>query len=246
MTLVAPSTLTCGATGAAVAKVTAPSFVAGNSLTVSGTFDLVYPNSGGTKGFYETLQESTDNGTSWYGIVLGTTTSAGYYSLTYTPRATGDVWYRVFFTGIPTTSNLGDTGASNPSAAEAYVLPQAAHNGESTLNTTDTRYSPVTKLKIESLTVMLTNSIQAGLDNALCSWSNATNSSLQKFVVETNFAMANYQPISNGTIQNALNPFGARIANTPYIAYVAIIVSVVLSSTAIIIARRNRPAVGPQ
>ena len=105
-----------------------PGFFLGNSFTLSGVFPVV-PSS--VSSWYVTLQQSTDGGSTWTPVALGTASSGGAYSIAYTPTSTGNLMYRVFFSGIPVAYNNGTAGplrgVSVPGASlvEDYDFPLA-------------------------------------------------------------------------------------------------------------------------
>ena len=83
--------------------VTVPNFLIGNTLTWQGDFPVTAAKGTAANGFAVTLQQSTDGGTTWTPVVLGATTTGGYYQMSFAPTLTGTVSYRVFFTGLPET-----------------------------------------------------------------------------------------------------------------------------------------------
>ncbi len=139
-------------------NVQVPSFLLGNSLTLTGTFSVPSSaalSSGG--GFAVVLEQSTDNGGNWTPVMFTTTNTGGYYTLAYTPTVTGSVMYRVFFTGIPDTT-VQASQFNDPAAVEGSLTTYYA------INTTNTAYSPTTTLQIGSLASVvgqLTNSTNA-------------------------------------------------------------------------------------
>ncbi len=245
-----PSTVSCGtAPGSAGGSVTVPSFISGNSLSLTNTFGLTQAQGGAYPGFYATLQQSIDGGTSWEPVGLTSTTNAGYYSFSYTPTVTGQVWFRVFFTGIPSDSNLGRTGATSPAAAEAYTAPDAPGNGEKLLNVTDTRYSTLTTLNIGTLSdvlsaalTSLTQTNAVTVYNAACGVATSTNSAIKDLASSTSSAITTLQSsaASKTDLANAVNSINGNITNVSYIAYAALAVAIILGLLAISTARRKR------
>jgi hypothetical protein len=247
-----PPSVTCGTSpGTPGAGVVVPSFIQGNTLTLAGTFGLTQARAtaaGGTSGFYATMEESIDRGTTWNPVLLTSTTSSGYYSFSYTPTVTGEAWYRVFFTGIPATSNLGNTGPTSPAAAEAYAPPQAPGNGNKVLNTTNTIYSTVTKLDIGTLAQVISAAVSSlgatdavAVYTASCNVAASTNTAIKDLASSTTNAITTLQSsaASKTDLANAVNTINGSITNVSYISYAALAVAIILGLIAIRMGRRK-------
>jgi ABC-type oligopeptide transport system substrate-binding subunit len=249
ITLPQPPSVSCGTSpGSPGGNVTVPSFLLGNTLSMSGTFAVLSAVGHGTGGFFTTLQESTDSGTSWAAVALTISTEGGYYAFSYAPKVTGAVWYRVFFTGIPASSSLGNTGPNSPSAPEAYVPPQAPGNGEHLLNTTSTHYSAVTSLNVGTLSQVVASALASlsqtdavAIHNAACGVADSTNAAIGNLSRSTSAAFTQLQTsaASKTDLQNAVNSINATITNVSYISYAALAVAIILGLVAISMARRK-------
>jgi hypothetical protein len=148
----------------------------GNTLTWTGDFP-VRPSTGvAANGFAVTLQQSIDGGKSWTPVVLGATTTGGYYSLSYSPSATGSVSFRVFFTGLPETF-LTPLGPASPNLPEAYVPPLAPGDALPVSNTTATQYSPVSTYQIGTLSDVV-SAIANSVNTAVASSAAITNANI--------------------------------------------------------------------
>ncbi|MDA4124619.1 MAG: ABC transporter substrate-binding protein [Thaumarchaeota archaeon] len=249
VTIPPPTAVTCGSSpGSGGGAVTVPSFISGNSLTLTGTFGVTQAVGGSYPGWYATLQQSTDGGTTWQPVLLTAATNAGYYTFTYTPTVSGQVWYRAFFTGIPSNNALAGTGATSPAAAEAYTAPQAPSNGEALLNVTDTRYSAVTAITVGSLSQVIASALSSlsatdavAVYNAACGVAASTTSSINGLATSTNSAITALQTsaASKTDLQAAVNTINGNINNVSYIAYAALAVAIILGLIAIFMGRRK-------
>lgn len=243
--------MSCGTSpGAGGGAINVPSFLQGNTLALEGTFAVL--SSVGAKtagqGFFATLEQSTDNGSSWEPVALTVATPGGYYNFAYTPGVSGQVWYRVFFTGIPANSTLRGTGPSTPSAVEAYVPPQAPGNGEPFLNITNTKYSLTTALTVGSLSQVIASALASlsatdavAIHNSSCQVANSTNTAIGNLQQSTSNALTTLQSsaASKNDLTAAENSINANITNVSYIAYAALAVAIILGLVAIVMARRK-------
>ena len=142
-------------------NVTIPSFFQGNSFTLSGLYQPV-PTASELKygGFAVVLEQSIDGGTTWQAVSTTNANVGGYYTLTYTPTVTGNVWYRLFFSGVP-VSYVNAQGYGSPESIEAVTPPTdacpstppaAVTTCKATWgNVTDTSYGTTSKLSIGTL-----------------------------------------------------------------------------------------------
>jgi len=149
---VAPATTTVSVpgnstSGIPTSSVSVPSFLLGNSFTLSGIYQPVnVATELNASGFAVVLDQSVDGGTTWQAVSDAYTNVGGYYTLTYTPTVTGAVNYRLFFTGVP-VSYLNKEGYGSPASIEAVVPPVLA-NRTFWANTTATSYGTVSKITI--------------------------------------------------------------------------------------------------
>jgi hypothetical protein len=185
--------------------VSVPTFLAGNTLSWSGAFPVIAAKGAAAGGFAVTLQQSTDAGKSWAPVVLGATTTGGYYSLSYAPSASGTVSFRVFFTGLPETF-LNPLGPSSPALPEAYVPPLAPGSGLPVSNTTATQYSAVTTYQIGTLADVV-SAIANSVNTAVSSSATITNSNINNGLcnLETTLATSINGALATLATQNTVN-----------------------------------------
>ncbi|HYB07945.1 MAG TPA: ABC transporter substrate-binding protein [Nitrososphaerales archaeon] len=226
-----PSISSLNGTAPTISGITVPSFLLGNSFTLTGAFTVdpvLGLNSGG---FAITLQQSTNGGANWTSVALGATTTAGAFSITYQPVVTGAVEYRVFFTGLPETY-VSSGGFATPGAVEAQVPPL---NTVKPANVTNTQYTSPTTAQIGALSDVvsgLVNSINHG-------FSQLSNSTASK----TDLSNLNTQLSGQiTTLTNQVNTLNSNLTTTTDIAYVAIAVAIILGIAAIALSRRKPAA----
>ncbi len=213
-----------------IGNVTVPGFILGNSFTLQGQF-AVDPVLGATEGgFAVTLQQSTDNGASWTAVALGATNAGGYYSMNYMPiGVSGNVQYRVFFTGLPENLVMRD-GLASASSVEALVPPLATQRP---LNVTDTAYTQVVTYNIGTLASVfqaLTTNINAGFT----SQTNNVNSKFQAVGTQITGVSNDVSGLSG-----QISSLNSNVSNATNIAYVAIAVAIILGIAAIALSRRK-------
>jgi hypothetical protein len=184
--------------------VTVPTFLVGNALTWSGSFPVIAAKGVAAGGYAVTLQQSTD-AKSWTPVVLGATTTGGYYSLSYSPSITGTVSYRVFFTGLPETF-LTPLGPSSPALPEAYVPPLAPADALPVSNTTATQYSAISTYTIGSLADVVA-AITSSVNTAVTSSAAITNANINNGLctLETSLATSINGALSTLATQNTVN-----------------------------------------
>jgi len=190
--------------------VNVPTFLTGNSLTWSGDFQVLAAKGVAANGFAVTLQQTTDGGTTWTPVLLGATTTGGYYQLSYSPTVTGAVGYRVFFTGLPETF-LTPLAPGAPSLAEAYVPPLAPKSGLPVSNTTDIQYSAVTNYNIGSLADVV-NAITTSINTVVSNSAAISNANVNNGLcsLEQSLATSINGALSNLASQNTQNAVGLR------------------------------------
>ena len=206
-----------------VGSVTVPGFILGNSFTLTGQFK-VDPALGATSnGFAVTLQQSTNGGANWTAVALGSTNAGGAYSINYQPAGvSGNVDYRVFFTGMPETT-VQQTALGTPQAVEALVPPLATTRP---LNVTDTAYGTAVTYNIGTLQSSfqsLTNSFIAGFANMTSGVNTKVNALSSQLT----------------SMQNSINTLNSNLSTTTDIAYAAIAVAIILGIAAIALSRRK-------
>ena len=220
----------------ATTPITVPSFLIGNTLTLSGAFLVVPGSYTGKGGAAVTLQQSTDGGTTWVPVTLAETNEGTYYTVSFQPTVTGNVQYRVFFTGVPWTV-VQDRSISSPGRVESLVAPQAPDNGLDPQNTTNTQYSTATVMTVGTFADVvagMTTAINQATANGLCSLDKSLSGSTTTAINQL-----------NTNIQTALNNLQASSAKSSdvqtlsYLAYAAIAVALILGLTAIFLARKK-------
>jgi hypothetical protein len=234
-----------------ISGVTVPSFLLGNSFTLSGTFP-VDPVLGATSnGFAVTLQEYTTqascpdtNASCWTGVALGSTNTGGAFSISYSPTATGVQEYRVFFTGIPETVAARD-GWTTPTQAQSEVKPYCTSSGcleGAPLNVTDTYFtqsSSITVGTLGSLIQGLVTSIDSGFQN-LSSSTQASISALSSSSAKASDVTALTNSVNSLTSQ--VSSLNNSLSTAQDVAYAAIAIAIVLGIAAIALARRKPSA----
>ncbi len=185
--------------------VNVPGFLSGNTLTLTGDFPVTAAKGTAANGFAVTLQQSTDGGKTWTPVALGSTTTGGYYSISYTPTVSGAVSYRVFFTGLPETF-LTTLAPSSPALPEAYVPPLAPGSGLPISNTTATQYSAVSNYNIGTL-ADLVNAITTSINTAISNSAAISNANVNNGLcgLETNLATGINSALSSLSTQDTNN-----------------------------------------
>jgi len=239
-----------------------PGFFLGNSFTLTGTFPTV-PSI--ANGYWVTLQESTDGGTTWSPVALGTATGGGAYSISYTPQSTGSQEFRVFFSGIVSSyvngsagplqrGGLSDVGAA---LVQSYDFPATTHQcsglpsrgGTCAANSTDTQYGTAQSLNIGTYADVFTQ-LATGINSGLGSLAKSTNTAIQ--AVSTNVGTLSSQISALQTAQGSLakqsdlaslqttvNTMNSQVSTLTDVAYAALAVAVVLGLLAIFLSRRK-------
>jgi ABC-type transport system substrate-binding protein len=209
--------------------VSVPTFLLGNTLTWSGDFPVTAAKGIAANGFAVTLQQSTDGGKSWTSMVLGATTTGGYYTMDYSPTVTGAVSFRIFFTGLPETF-LTPLAPGSPALAEAYVPPLAPGSGLPVSNTTATQYSAITSYTVGTLADLvnaITTSVStavsnsaaisnANVNNGLCTLEQSLATSINgalASLASTNTANSNSLKTSINGLGNSTNSALAKLSN---------------------------------
>ncbi len=218
-----------------ISGVTVPSFILGNSFTLTGNF-AVDPVLGASSGGYAiTLQQSTDNGATWTSVALGETNTGGTYTLTYAPTAAGSYQYRVFFTGLPENLVRGD-GLGTAASVEALVPPLATTRP---LNVTDIQYTSASSLTVGSLSDLVSAMITS-INHGFSQLANSTQASITALsasaATKNDLSAATSQIASLTTQVSNLNN---NLNTVTYVAYASIAVAIILGLTAIFLSRRK-------
>ncbi len=222
---------------------TVPQFLLGNTLTLSGTF-LVRPGTfAGQGGAAFTLQESTDNGTTWVPVSFGETTEGTYYAISYAPQVTGYVEYRVFFTGIP-WSVIQSRSISSAGRVESLVPPQTPSNGLKPQNITNTQFSLITTRTVGTLADVvgaLSASINTANTNGLCNLQKGLSSSTTTALatLQANIQTALGQLEKNPAKASDVQALTTQVGSLTNISYAALAVAIILGLAAIFLARRK-------
>jgi ABC-type transport system substrate-binding protein len=223
-----PSIGTGGAT-VTIGSVPVPGFLLGNSFTLTGNFKVDPVLGAQSGGFAVTLQQSSDGGTTWTPVALGSTNAGGYFTMDYQPAASGNFEYRVFFTGLPETT-VQTTGLASASSVESLVPPLATLKP---LNVTDIQYSVPVSYNIGSLSDLM-SAMTSAVNTGLSKLSNSTASSLNGVTTQMGTLNTNV----NG-LTSQINTLNSNLSTTTDIAYVAIAVAIILGIAAITISRRK-------
>lgn len=239
-------------------SISVPTFFLGNSFSVSGDFPLI-PGSG-VSTYYVTLQQSFNNGTTWSPVALGTATSGGAYSITYTPASTGQQMYRVFFSGVAAAYDNGTAGplraisVPGPALVESYSPPLATSpcsglagaHATCAANSTDIQYSANTAMNVGTYGSLFT-SLATGINSALTGLATSTQNSIA--TVNSNVQTLSNQmtSLSSGTAKASdvtalsaqVSSLNSQVSTLTDVAYAALAVAVILGLLAIALSRKK-------
>lgn len=234
---VAPPSVTGIPTIAAptISGVVVPNFLLGNSFTLTGKFAVDPVLGANSGGFAITLQQSTDNGSTWSSVALGSTNTGGAFTLTYSPTAEGAQWYRVFFTGLPETKVQSDA-LSSAASVEALVPPQATLRP---LNVTDIQYSGSSSIRVGTL-ADLVQGLVTSINSGFSSLANSTQASVT--ALQNNAATksdVNTLTASVNGLTSQVNSLNSQLTTLSYVAYAAIALAIILGIAAIVLSRRK-------
>ena len=227
-------------------NVKVPAFILGNSFTLSGLYTpepLSIMEAAG--GYGVVLQQSTDNGTTWLPVDSAYTTSAGYFSMTYTPTVSGALEYRLFYTGVNSTYAQAH-GIGSPSALSAVVYPIIpASESSDWKNSSDISYGSVSTVQIGTLAGVLSQlasgsqlqSLASQLSSQLSGVSSSI-STLQSGQQTANGQISTLQS-SMSSVQSSLSSVSSQLGTLSSVAYAALAVAIVLGLIAIALSRRK-------
>jgi ABC-type transport system substrate-binding protein len=215
-------------TSPTISGISVPSFLLGNSFTLSGVFRVDPVLGAQSGGFAITLQQSTNNGGNWTSVALGSTSTTGVFSLNYEPTVTGNVEYRVFFTGLPETT-VANAGITSGAAAEALVPPLATTRP---LNVTDTQVTAPVSYNVGSLATLMASLI-THINSGFANLTSSTGASIA--ALQSSSAKASDVTALTASVNNLSN----QLATTTDVAYVAIAVAIILGIAAIALSRRK-------
>jgi ABC-type transport system substrate-binding protein len=216
-------------------NVSVPTFLVGNTFTLSGSFvaDPVLALKSG--GFAVILQQSVDDGKTWKSVTFALTTpGTGAYTISYTPTVTGSVQYRTLFTGIPATY-VALTGLGNASLIQAQLRTDFGGSVAKTLppsNVTQPAYGPTTTLTVGSLADVV-NALLTSLSNL----QQSTQSALANAATKSELNTLSGQVSS---VNTQVNNVSGQLAALTNVAYAALAVAVILGLIAIALAMRKR------
>jgi hypothetical protein len=230
-------------------NVAVPSFLQGNSFTLSGIYQPVKVSDElKYGGFVVVLEQSVDSGTTWQAVSDTYTNVGGFFTMTYTPTVTGAAWYRLFFSSVP-VSYVNSIGYGSPASIEA-VTPPVAILKTFWQNVTATSYGPVSKLQIGTFADVVgllasgaqVQSLGTQLQNALNTLTTATQASLntlQTAQTTTNGQVSALQASVN-TLNTNVSNLQSQVSTLQNVAYASLAVAVVLGLLAIGLSRRKR------
>ena len=224
-----PSVSVNTGTSPTISGVTVPSFLLGNTFTLTGTFPVDVVLGAQSGGFAITLQESINGGANWTSVALGSTNAGGLFSVSYAPTASGSQEYRVFFTGLPENTVMGD-GLNSPSQVESLVPPLATTKP---LNVTDTQYTSATTLSVGSLGSLLTQ-LESSINAGFSSLTNSTSAKISSLTTTVNGLSTNVNSLSS-----QISTLNSNLNTTTDVAYAAVAVAIILGIAAIVLARRK-------
>jgi ABC-type transport system substrate-binding protein len=236
-----------------------PGFFLGNSFTLTGAFPTI---PGIANGYFVTLQESTNGGTTWTPIALTTASGGGAYSISYTPVATGNQQYRVFFTGIVSSYVNGSAGPLQrggladvgPALVQSYDFPAVTHQcsglpsrgGTCAANSTDIQFSSPQSLNVGTYSDLFAQ-LATGINSGLTGLAKSTNTAIQ--AVSTNVGTLSSQLTALqssaakasdvAALQTTVNNLNSQVSTLTDVAYAALAVAVILGLLAIFLSRRK-------
>ncbi len=250
-------------------NVKVPSFLLGNTFTVSGNFAVDPVKAYNAGGFAVVLEQSVDNGTHWTPVVFGLTTpGTGTYSLSYVPRdVSGTVQYKVLFTGIP-ANYIAVTGLNNPVLIIGNLRADfggAVPKNRSPANVTQPAYGATSTLVIGTLADVVAALTQAVNNGLLVTNGNIKNlaggisdrlSTLQQSISglqtgtqnalnQVQAGAASKGDVSNvqnsvNSVSSQLSTLSGQVSSLTNVAYAAIAIAVVLGLIAIALSMRKR------
>lgn len=217
--------------------VVAPSFLLGQSFTLSGIYTPVPKALMVTAGGYVVvLEQSTDGGTTWLPVDDAFTNTGGYFSMTYTPTINGLLQYRLFYTGISVLTATADAYGT-PSAIESVIPPTNPFPSQ-WKNDTDTSYGPVSNLSVGTLGSLIS---QLASGTQLTSIANQLTNSLTGVSSSIGTLTASQQTANNNiaTANTNISNLQSSVSTLTDVAYVALAVAVILGLAAIALSRRK-------
>jgi ABC-type transport system substrate-binding protein len=199
-----------------------PSFYAGMSQPISGTFRNPVTGqpyaSTSTASYQVILQSSTDNKT-WTGIESSATDANGGFYFLYTPTTAGSTVLRVAFTGY-TTPTTGIYSQRVPGGKNITVLPGSV---------------PVAAPQFTSPVKVTAGSLGATL-GALATQNNLQAVSSQVSNLQNSLNSANGQVKS---LQDSINTLQGQVSTLTTVAYGAIAIAIIVGIAGFVFARRK-------
>lgn len=247
-----PSTGTTVNPGASITipslNVKVPSFLLGNSFTLSGLYTPApLPIMESAGGYGVVLQQSTDGGTTWLPVDSTFTTTDGYFSMTYTPTLNGTVQYRLFYTGVNATYAQAN-GYGSPSSLTGIVYPTIPTSESAEWkNSTAVSYGQVSTLEIGTLAGVL-GQLASGAQ--LQSLAGQLTSSLGGLQSSVNTVTSGQQTANSdiaslksnvASVQGSVSSVSSQVSTLSTVAYLALAVAIILGLIAIALSRRKAP-----
>lgn len=232
--------------------VSLPTSLVGNALVLSGTFPFPPALGTGTGGFYVTVQQSLDNGSTWVPVAMEVATANGYYTAEFSPTITGSVWYRAFFTGIPYNS-LQNFVYLSPFVVESYAPPLSPHNGQGSKNITNTQYGPIEKLNVATYSELLQGVLTsasandfAAIQHGICGIGASINGTLASFAgsVKNQTQSFSQNSVSKSDLTSAVSSLQGSVATMTNLSYAALVGALVVGVAAVIIVRTAKSGRG--
>lgn len=246
-----------------------PSFLLGNTFTVSGTFAVDPVKAYDAGGFAVVLEQSVDDGATWTHVAYTLTSpGTGTYTLSYVPHdVSGSVQYKVLFTGIP-AAYVAVTGLNDPTLIIGNLRGDfggQVPKNRSPANVTQPAYGPTSTITVGTLADVIGAITQAVNNGLLVTNGNIKNlaggindrlSSLQQSISNlqsgTQDALNHVQAgaASKGDVSNVqasvnsvssqLSTLSNQVSSLTSVAYAAIGIAVVLGLIAIALSMRKR------
>ena len=225
-----------------VSGITLPSFLLGNTFTLTGTFATNPTLSYSSGGFAVILQQSADQKT-WSDVAFtDTTPGSGAYTISYTPTVQGTVYYRTLFTGI--AFNTIEVGAfTNATIIQQQLFSDfggIASSVGTALNSTKPQFGPVSTLTIGSFGSVVA-SLVTNIDAALANSTAATGKSLATIQAAQTAQAGNITALqgSVSSLTTTVNNLNNTVNTLTDVAYAALAVAIILGLIAIVLSMRK-------
>ena len=226
-----------------VSGITIPSFLLGNTFTLTGTFSTDPALSYTSGGFAVILQQSLNN-KNWTDVAFtDTNIGSGAYTIGYTPSVTGTIYYRTLFTGIP-WKTIELSSFTNATLIQQQLWGTtfgglASAKGTAS-NTTNPQYGPVSSLTIGSFGSVVA-SLVTNIDAALANSTTTTGKTLANIQAAQTADEANIATLTSSVsgLTTTVNNLNNTVNTLTDVAYLALAVAIILGLIAIVLSMRK-------